>query len=344
MDVLMIGGTRFMGRLAVQKLLGQGDRVTVFSRGNVRPDWWDDVEHIQGDRGELEDFSAKLKGKTYDAVIDTQAYAREHVESAATTLRGNIGRYLFVSSYAVYWDGQVDWHTHCPLRESDVSWESLDYTYPEGASRYNVGKRHCEKWLQESSTVPYTIIRIPDMLGEDDNEERSWWWSQRALDGGPIVVPSEHRGMFRCLYATDAADAFVRAIKTPNTANETYHIASKEVLSIEHWAGMVIDAAGRGSVLTLIPLDIIRRYVPSLHAYLVRERVNRSWPYIPDLSRAERDFGFTTTPVEQWVRRTVGWYRQHYRGGNSVGYENRGRELSLAEKWRKRFGKLLSDV
>ena len=51
MHVLMIGGTRFMGRIAVRKLLDAGDKVTIFSRGNTKPDWWNEVEHIRGDRG-----------------------------------------------------------------------------------------------------------------------------------------------------------------------------------------------------------------------------------------------------------------------------------------------------
>ena len=65
MDVLMIGGTRFMGRIAVRKLLDQGDRVTVFSRGNVKPDWWDEVDHIQGDRFERDDFCLKGEGEKF---------------------------------------------------------------------------------------------------------------------------------------------------------------------------------------------------------------------------------------------------------------------------------------
>ena len=344
MDVLMIGGTRFMGRLAVRKLLEQGHRVTVFTRGNTKPDWWDEVEHIQGDREAYDDFKAKLKGKTFDAVIDSQAYARPHVESAATALQGSIGRYLFVSSYSVYWDRKVDWFTHCPLKESDVSWAELDYSYPEGMSRYNSGKRHSEKWLQENSPVPYTIIRIPDMLGEDDNEERSWWWSQRVLDGGPIVLPLEHQGVFRCLYAADAADAFVRAIQAPDAVNRTYHVGTKEILTIQYWTQMAMDAARSESGLVLVPLRIIQQYAPALHAYAIRERVNRSWPYVPDLSRAERDFGFTTTPVEQWVRSTIEWYKENPESGNSVGYEERSKELALAEKWQKGFDKLLSDI
>ena len=62
-----------MGRITVQLLLDRGDEVTVFSRGKSRPEWWDRVEHIRGDRENREDFETKLKSKPYDVVIDTQA-------------------------------------------------------------------------------------------------------------------------------------------------------------------------------------------------------------------------------------------------------------------------------
>ena len=74
MNILVIGGTRYMGRIMVQNLLDQGDEVTIFSRGNTQPDWWGQVSHIQGDRNDRDDFRAKLKGLAFDAVVDTQAY------------------------------------------------------------------------------------------------------------------------------------------------------------------------------------------------------------------------------------------------------------------------------
>ena len=92
--ILVIGGTGYIGKFLVQRLLDRGDRVSIFTRGTSRPDWWDRIEHIQGDREDRPDLMSKLKGRSYDAVIDTQAYKREDVESAVETFRGNIGRYL----------------------------------------------------------------------------------------------------------------------------------------------------------------------------------------------------------------------------------------------------------
>ena len=339
MDFLVIGGTRFMGRIAVRKLLDRGDSVTVFSRGNTRPDWWDEVAHIAGDRNDSDDFVEALKGRRFDVVIDTQAFKKEHVVSANEAFRGSVGRYVMVSTGSVYLDGKLDTATRCPFKESDVDWSSLDYTYPEGEDPYGVGKRHCEKWLQENSEVPYTVVRIPIILGPDDPIARMWWWVQRALDGGSVIIPSERRAVFRTLYSADAAGAFVSVADTEVTKNEVYYIAMQEVMTQDRWASLLWAAAGYESEITYVPEEVVERqdglkgYAPPL---------TRPVPSIYDLSKAERDFGYSTTPVEGWVSTTVSWYRDEYRGDESEGYGQRATELSLAKRWGEAFSTLKS--
>ncbi len=98
MNFLVIGGTGYMGKILVRLLLDRGDTITVFSRGTSKPEWWNEVHHIQGDRSDYIDFGQKLKGNPYDAVIDTQAYKREDVESAESTFLDRVDRYLMISS------------------------------------------------------------------------------------------------------------------------------------------------------------------------------------------------------------------------------------------------------
>jgi nucleoside-diphosphate-sugar epimerase len=327
-----------MGRIAVQRMLERGDQVAVFSRGNTRPEWWDRVEHILGDRKDRADFGAKLRGREFDAVLDTQAFRKEDVESAEEIFRGHVGRYLMVSTGSVYQDGKLDFTTHCPFRESDVDWGALDYTYPEGESAYGVGKRHCEKWLQENSAVPYTVVRVPAVMGWDDPSARMWWWVQRALDGREVMIPMEHRAPFRTLYFEDAAANFLRALDAPAAANQIYHIATQEVLTNERWVSLLWEAAGHEGRITYVPLEVIQRH-EGLDAY--SSPLTRSIPYVHDLAKAERDFGFRTTPVAEWIRTTVEWYRTHDGGATSQGYDQREQELMLARKWGSALDRLV---
>jgi nucleoside-diphosphate-sugar epimerase len=332
--VLVIGGTRYMGRLAVEQLLERGDDVTVFSRGNARPAWWERVRHIAGDRGDRPAFAAKLKGRSFDAVIDTRAFRKEDVESAHDTFLGACGRYLMVSTGSVYMRDLVDYATQCPFREADVDWSSIDYTYPEGQDAYGVGKRHCEKWLQEHSRIPYTVIRIPAVFGWDDPTARTWWWVRRALDGGGVVIPAEHRGLFRTLYAADAASTFLRAIDLPVAAGQIYHVAMQELVSVERWTRLIWGAAGHDAAITFVPDAVIRRQ-PGLAAYAppLTRPVSTVW----DLSKAQRDLGFRTTPVVRWIQDTVDWYRANPQDDPRAAYAHRAGELELAAHWRPAF-------
>ncbi|MBM3944225.1 MAG: hypothetical protein FJ317_01875, partial [SAR202 cluster bacterium] len=102
MHVLFIGGTRDFGRITVKRLLERGDTVTLYTRGNAKPDFWDDVGHIIGDRTDHEAFIKSLKGKRFDAVIDNVAYRVEDVKAAINALRGNTGKYLVSSTVSIY--------------------------------------------------------------------------------------------------------------------------------------------------------------------------------------------------------------------------------------------------
>ena len=340
MRYLIIGGTRYMGRVVVERLLERGDHVTVYSRGNNRPHWWDRVDHLIGDRTDAADLRSRLRGRSFDAVLDTQAYRREDVESTVRALEGNVGRYLFVSTGSVYMAGMLDFWNHVPFRESDVDWSTIGYDYPEDEDPYGVGKRHCEKWLNENSRAPFTIVRIPATMGWDDDTLRMWWWVQRALDGRPIVVPAEEHSAFRTLYSEDAADNWLRAIASPAAANQTYHIAMQEIMTVRRWADAVWRAAGTSGSIAYVPRAAIDKD-EALTGYL--PPLCRAHPYVHDLSKAERDFGYTTTPIDTWMSKTVEWYRRSYDGGDSAGYEHRGRETALADRWAAALGRTIAE-
>src|SRR5262249_28758125 len=107
MDLLVLGGTVFLGRSVVRAALERGDRVTIFHRGrhaideDLRSAGAGELDELIGDRrGDL----AALAGRRWDAVIDTSGYVPSEVERAARALGANVGRYVFVSSISVYAD------------------------------------------------------------------------------------------------------------------------------------------------------------------------------------------------------------------------------------------------
>src|SRR6266550_8183118 len=93
--LLVLGGTKFLGRAAVEAALARGDEVTLFNRGETNPDLFPEVEKLRGDRdGDLR----ALEGREWDAVIDPSGYVPRVVRASAELLHGSVGHYLFVSS------------------------------------------------------------------------------------------------------------------------------------------------------------------------------------------------------------------------------------------------------
>ena len=116
LDVLVLGGTLYFGRAVVEELLEAGHRVTVFSRGRLRPPFWDSVEHIEGDRTDADGLVERLGGRTFDGVIDNICYNRGEAESVVRAQRGPVGRYVAASTVSVYGEAGHAIHRHTPTR------------------------------------------------------------------------------------------------------------------------------------------------------------------------------------------------------------------------------------
>src|SRR5512138_554645 len=101
MRILIIGGTRFVGRHLVEAALARRHEVTLFNRGKSNPDLFPALETILGDR---EYDLDKLSGREWDAAIDTSGYLPRIVRLAAAGLEKSVKRYIFISSISVYAD------------------------------------------------------------------------------------------------------------------------------------------------------------------------------------------------------------------------------------------------
>ncbi len=99
MQLLIIGGTVFVGRHLVEAAQARGHTITLFNRGQHNADLFPQVEKLRGDR--TQDFAA-LAGRHWDAVIDTCGYVPRHVHASATALAGSVDHYTFISSISVY--------------------------------------------------------------------------------------------------------------------------------------------------------------------------------------------------------------------------------------------------
>jgi len=206
LKILVLGGTRFLGPHMAEYALARGHTVTFFNRGRTNPGVLPQVERIQGDRnGQLDG----LKGRSWDAVIDTSGYVPRHVRLSAELLRPQVPHYVFISTVSVYASFAAANDETSPVGKlDDETVEKVD-----GAT-YGPLKALCES----ASTAAYgadrtTVIRPGLIVGPDDNTDRFTYWPARAARGGQLAAPGTPQDPVQLIDVRDLAAFAIHAVE-----------------------------------------------------------------------------------------------------------------------------------
>jgi len=182
MKLLVLGGTKFLGRHAVHEALADGHEVTIFTRGQTNPDVHPDAEHLHGDRdGELD----VLHGGSWDGVVDTSGYVPRVVRQSAELLRDAVGRYVFVSSISVYAE------TAEPVTTATRLAELEDPASEDVMRDYGALKAACERVVEDVYGDRSTRVRSGLIAGPFDPTDRFTYWPRRLAAGGDVLCPGD---------------------------------------------------------------------------------------------------------------------------------------------------------
>lgn len=207
MDVLVLGGTVFLGRAVVSTALTEGARVTVFNRGRsgTAPDG---VEQITGDRTVAADLD-QLAGRRFDLVVDTSGYVPADVARSAELLAPRCGHYAFVSTINVFpgWPDEADYQnsgTHAG--DPDATADDVPAGLEPGAG-YGWLKAGCELAVTRAFGADRsTALRGGCIVGPDDSQVgRLPWWIDRVSRGGEVLVPGSPDDAIALIDARDLA-------------------------------------------------------------------------------------------------------------------------------------------
>lgn len=226
MKLLIIGGTRFVGKHFVIEALGRGHEVTLFNRGS-RPAPEGTSEVILGDRNH--DLGL-LAGKGWDAVVDTSGYFPRQVRRAAEALKSSVERYLFVSTISVY-DDQLIAHQDesAPLAQlTDDGLLELDEQDPQQTSEEMYGplKALAEEALaQVYSDERRLVVRPGIIVGPDDPTDRFTYWPARVAAGGEVLAPQGPELALQWIDVRDLARWLVTALEAGTSG--TYNAVSE---------------------------------------------------------------------------------------------------------------------
>jgi 2'-hydroxyisoflavone reductase len=250
LSILVLGGTGFLGPHQIEYAVARGHKVSMFNRGSNAGMFGDTVEELTGNRDRRVDSGlSSLQGeRTWDVVIDNSGYIPRHVRDSAELLKDRCGRYIFISTVAVY-----DFESGSVFPEDGKLADLADPSVEEVTGEtYGPLKAECDRVAREILGAKCTVVRPTYVVGPGDHTDRFTYWVERINRGGDVLAPS---GPAREAQWVDARDLCPWVIT----------LAENDTPGIFNAAGpaSVVDRAGLMWGLRAQTAEPVRFYWPS---------------------------------------------------------------------------------
>jgi 2'-hydroxyisoflavone reductase len=337
--ILILGGTGFTGPVQIRYALSRGHRVTTFNRGKTHPgELPSEVEQLVGDRnGKLD----ALKDRQWDVAIDNPTTLPAWVRDAAQILKGNVDRYVFISTISVYADSSKGVDESAPLQKyegADAFKETLEAMRASGYKTYGPLKALSEKEAEKWFPGKVLIIRPGLIVGPGDETDRFTYWPVRIERGGEVLAPGAPTDPVQFIDARDLAEWTIRMVESRETG--TYNATGPaKPLGIGDMLGKIKDALSANANFTWA------------NAEFLKEQKVQAWSDMPvwagdELGMARTKIGgaltkgLTFRPLADTARDTLAWFKSqsqdrqsHLKAGLAP-----EREAEVLAAWRKQIG------
>lgn len=314
MHALILGGTGFIGQHVIRQLAANRHEVTVYSRGNRRPDLPASTNYMTGDYKNLPDDRKQFADLAPDVVVDMIPLAEQQARAVMRTFHGIVHRVVAISSQDVYraWGyllgldrGPVEPHIteESPLRVSRFPYRGQKLPVYLEWDLETYDKVPVEAAFQSDPVLPATILRLPMVYGPGDPARRTYPWLKR-MDDGRAVIPLEQplarwRGPMG--YVEDVAKAIALAAIDDAATGRIYNVAEPDVSSTAEFIRDIADVVGWGGRVVELPTGALpspwSEYHLEQHILTDSNRIRRELGYRETMQRAEA------------LRRTIEWER-----------------------------------
>ena len=309
LNILILGGTGFTGPFQVRYALSRGHKVTVFNRGKTHPgELPNEAEQLIGDRnGKLD----ALKGRKWDVAIDNPTTLPAWVRAAAQVLKGNVDRYVFISTISVYADTSkgVDENGATAKYEGpDAYKETLEAMKASGYKTYGPLKALSEQEAEKAFPGKALIIRPGLIVGPRDETDRFTYWPVRIDRGGEVLAPGDPKDPVQIIDGRDLAEWTIRMAENSETGIYNAAGPDKPLTTRAMFEG--IKAAEKSNAtFTWVSADFLK------------EQKVEAWSDMPvwagdELGMARTSNsraiakGLTFRPLAETARDTLAWFKQ----------------------------------
>ena len=320
MRILVIGGTRFMGRLAVRMLHEQGQDVTVFHRGQNQIDLPDGVQEILGDRHSLSALAERLQQVEPDVVLDMIPMMEQDAIEVMRIFKGIARRVVAISSQDVYRafgrvnlkeSGPVDLSLiteESPLRENLYPYRSQPSGEADDSQKWqdDYDKILVERVVMGDPDLPGTVLRLPMVYGPGDYQHRMFYILKHMDDRRPAILLDELEAQWKWThgYVDNVAAAIALAVTNERAAGRIYNVGEPITFTWAEWVGKIGEAAGWQGRIVTAPQGTLPEPL--------RAGINAEQHIVVDSSRIRQELGYREhVDIDEAIRRTVEWERAH---------------------------------
>ena len=300
LNVLILGGTQFVGRHIVEAIYAAGHRVTIFNRGQTPAEVPAGIERLIGDRDRGKAGLQSLGDRSWDACVDVSGYTPRQVRPSAERLAPSIGRYVYLSAVSVYGDPE-----EAPVTEAFPRTPPADEGVTEiDAETYGPLKVACENIVEEIFGERCALLRPQIVAGPFDPLDRLSYWVRRAGEPGPMLAPGAGSDYLQFIDARDLARFTVKVLE--NDLAGPFNLAGPRLMWSEFlnlleardlvWVSADILRAG-GLTERDLPLYRPTGGPRSRLMHVSHERATQA--------------GLTLTPPEITIRDTREWLREN---------------------------------
>ena len=268
--ILVMGGTRFVGKPLVAQLLSEGHQLTLFTRGkNPVPAG---VEHLCGDRSSAEGLAA-LQGRSFDVIVDSSGRTLDDSRAVIERTGAPSHRFLYVSSAGVYADSEL--------------WPLMEDSPTDPQSRHS-GKLDTEAWLS-AEKIPFTSFRPTYIVGAGNYNPVESWFFDRIVHGRTVPLPGDGTTITQLGHVNDLAAAMALSLGVDAAANRVYNCSSVQGITFRGLVAAAARACGKD------PASVeIRSFDPSG----LDKKARKTFPlrmahFLTDVTRVQRELAWT---------------------------------------------------
>ncbi|MEM9161708.1 MAG: NAD-dependent epimerase/dehydratase family protein [Cyanobacteria bacterium P01_F01_bin.4] len=314
MNILIIGGTNFIGPYVVRQLIEQGHQIILFHRSQPQVASPPEVQHLYGDRTQLPRYREAFDKLTPEVVLDMIAYTQADAQAVIDLFKGLARRVVVISSQDVYRARDIIWKVETgildpvPLTEESPLRSHL-YPYRDlpdirGDLPADYDKILVEQTYQSEPELPATILRLPMVYGPGDYRHRFQAYLKRMREGRPaIVLETSMANWHGCYgYVENVAHAIALAVTNERAAGQIYNISEPDSLSEADLIRAIGQHANWEGQVVSVPID----QMPS--AWQSRSNTQQHWS--SDSTRIRQELRFTEKITrDEALRRTIAWER-----------------------------------